>query len=101
MNLLTQNSSKETLMKAIVVRLFMLSNRGVKYLGQRILWPDEESSVSKKRGHYDMVSETQRRILSVYNEVVKICVKNNLRYFAIGGTYLGAIRHHGFIPWDE
>ena len=37
-------------------------------------------------------------ILKVFQE---ICRRHNLRYFAIGGTCLGAVRHKGFIPWDN
>ncbi len=49
----------------------------------------------------DQTREIQKRILEVYKRVEEICEKNNLRYFALAGTCLGAVRHQGFIPWDD
>ena len=39
--------------------------------------------------------------LNILNYFVKVCEENNLQYYLCGGTLLGAIRHHGFIPWDD
>lgn len=39
--------------------------------------------------------------LEVLQVVTNICERNGLQYFAEGGTLLGTVRHHGFIPWDD
>ena len=39
--------------------------------------------------------------LEIVKAVASLCDRHNLTYYMIGGTMLGAIRHKGFIPWDD
>lgn len=43
----------------------------------------------------------QMAILKVAKEIHSICVTNDIKYFMLGGTFIGAVRHKGFIPWDD
>ncbi len=43
----------------------------------------------------------QNKLLELLKWFDGFCTENSLRYYAIGGTILGAMRHQGFIPWDD
>ena len=47
------------------------------------------------------VLEVQDKILEIMKYIDKVCRENDITYFIMGGTALGAVRHGGFIPWDD
>lgn len=47
------------------------------------------------------LSPLQDKILEIFKEVKRILDRHHLRYYALGGTCIGAVRHQGFIPWDD
>lgn len=49
----------------------------------------------------EYMDRVHAEILTIMDEVHRICVENKLKYYLIGGTLLGAVRHGGFIPWDD
>ena len=55
---------------------------------ERLLKPEEAEQLKKIE-------------YAILKEIKKICDNHNLQFFMIGGTLLGAVRHHGIIPWDD
>lgn len=47
------------------------------------------------------IRELQLLQLGVIKELHEFCVAHNIKYYIIAGTLLGAVRHGGFIPWDD
>ena len=47
------------------------------------------------------VSEIQKINLDIMRDIKNFCQKRGIRFHLAYGTLLGAIRHHGFIPWDD
>lgn len=66
-------------------------------------FPDEYFYNEVREGFFvpSMIKRAWAAQLDVLEQIDRICKKYNLQYFAEWGTLLGAVRHNGFIPWDD
>ncbi|MDR3326576.1 MAG: LicD family protein [Prevotellaceae bacterium] len=60
-----------------------------------------QEDLSKYNEEGTLLRKAQLRMLDILLEVDKICKKHNIPYWLDWGTLLGAVRHGGFIPWDD
>lgn len=60
-----------------------------------------QEDFSKYNGEGTTLRRAQLRMLDILIEIDRICKKNDIQYWIDYGTLLGAIRHGGFIPWDD
>ena len=49
----------------------------------------------------DLLKRYQRYLLSIAEDIISVCREENITYHLTGGSALGAVRHGGFIPWDD
>lgn len=47
------------------------------------------------------IRDVKKAEIEILRTFVAFCEENNLRYYLAGGTLIGAVRHQGFVPWDD
>ncbi len=60
-----------------------------------VLFPDEREKDESPLRQCQLV---MLRMLKIFDY---LCMKHDIKYFLTGGSLLGAVRHQGFIPWDD
>ena len=64
-----------------------------------------ESFLSEEVRNDYLISKDQKKCwaiqLDLLRVIIQLCEERKLRYWVFGGTMLGAVRHKGFIPWDD
>ena len=108
--LVKSGKKKEGVRKALVV-LKMPETIGLAIIGlyRRIIQKkmkyilDKKYSIHEELTEYDEKFDVELKqvLLDMMKWFHKLCEENNIRYYALGGTMLGAARHRGFIPWDD
>lgn len=72
----------------------------VKYMDDRIL--EKEDYILKDNGNEVItVRDLQLEVLSIMDEIHRVCEKNNIKYGLMAGSALGIVNYKGFIPWDD
>ena len=61
----------------------------------------DEYIICEKNGQKITVRDLQLEVLTIMDEIHRVCEKNNIKYALIAGSALGIVNYKGFIPWDD
>lgn len=61
----------------------------------------EEYIICENNGEKVTVRDLQLEVLTIMDEIHRVCIKNNIKYALIAGSALGIVNYKGFIPWDD
>ena len=65
-------------------------------------WKERKTMIERSKPYEpEILAKLHKTQIEILEEFERICEKHNLEYFAIYGTAIGAVRHQGFIPWDD
>ena len=60
-----------------------------------------EYIIKKKDGSIIKIRDIQLELLTIMDEIHRVCVKNNIDYCLMAGSALGICNYKGFVPWDD
>lgn len=97
----------DSLRKCIMTEMRLLDKKYQTLFWYIIAHDGETINETQKRFFHTLpkaqgeLRDYQLKNVQILNDIASICEEHNLHYWLEGGTLLGAIRHKGFIPWDD
>ncbi len=85
----------------LLMYIYIITPKKLKSILRKLL---KKKKSKKRKTNYinnSRLRELQLIELNILKEIDRICKKHNIKYYLGEGTLLGAIRHQGFIPWDD
>ena len=85
-------------MLLIIIFIYIIVKKKEKY--EFIIEKDIEYSDNLTKKDITNLKKGQKIMTDMFKEFDSICRKNNIKYWCRGGTFIGAMRHKGWVPWD-